>query len=141
MFNCASCKKSIGPNVKPTVTVTGTRNRDYTNTITVLDEYEREQKKTINSSGMEITSTIMQCNVCAGIPEPMQAPVPEAIRKLNRKPFEEPLAPPLRPKLVAVSCYNALTRTEHKSRRAKTECELTIPVIKRFIDDNPKYVF
>lgn len=143
MFKCSSCKQSVGPKVKPVLVVVGTRNRDYTNIITILDEYEREQKKVINSSGTEITATVLQCPPCAKGMEPEPVVVPEAIRKIlaKNKPFEEPLPTPLRPKLIALAVHNALGRTEHKSRRAKVECEGTIPTIKYFVERNPNYIF
>jgi Zn-finger nucleic acid-binding protein len=121
----------------------GSRAISYANTITVLDEYEREQKKTINSVGTEITVEIKQCPSCAGVVAAEPEKVPDVVKRFiaRNKPFEEPLPAALRPKLIAVAAYNAMGRIEHKSRRAKVECEGTIPTIKHFVETNPKYVF
>jgi hypothetical protein len=138
VFKCPFCQESVGPRVKPVTVVSAFRAMSYVNVVTSLDEFERETKKVVNSVGTEIVREAHSCAKCAG--EPIVDRPVTTIRK-GGPVCEEQLPPPIHLKFAAVAAYNALCRTEHKSRRARMECEKTIPVIKQFIDNNTKFIF
>lgn len=140
MFKCPFCRRSIGPKVKPVTIISKLRDVSYTNVVTQIDEFERETKKVVNSTGTEIVTTAFSCPDCAGIPKEFPVQTQTTIRK-GGNAHEEPMPVPMRPKLVALAVHNMLNRTDHKSKRAKAECAATIPVIKQFVNNNTKFVF
>lgn len=139
MFQCSFCHKSVGPNVKPVMVVGDTRAVSYANVVVSLDEFERETKKVVNSVGTEITREGRACPECSG--EPKEVPMQQTTIRKGGNVFEEPMPTPMRPKLVALATYNAVARTEHKSKRANRECLATFPILKEFFGNNKKLVF
>lgn len=137
MFNCSVCDKSIGPRVKPVRVVTGTRPTNYHNEYYVEDEWGNRELCKVDSNGMEITGEALLCPEDGekfGLVAPHQKKIVEPIRK-----NEEPLVPQFKQPIIMCMLVNALDRTLHNSKRAVADCEVAIPMVKQFVDNNPKF--
>ncbi len=137
MFNCNVCEKSIGPRIKPVRVVTKTRAKEYHNEFYVLDEWENRELKKVDSVGSEIVSEVLLCPEDGekfGLPIHHQKAAKPYVRR-----FEEPMVREFTQPLVKHMVATALDRTKHNSKRAERDCEKAIPLVKWFVDNNPKF--
>ena len=139
MFECSVCVKFIGPRVKPVIVPSGTRAVSYHNEFFVEDEYGNKEKREVDSVGTEILGESKVCPECAAL-QGLSASPRFATRTSHAK-FEERMADPLRPMLAAVVVHNALDRVNQDQKRAQADSQVAVPLVKFFVDNNPKLVF
>jgi hypothetical protein len=139
MFNCASCKSSIGPGVSPNTIVTATRDVEYHNAVKRIDEYERETIEDVHSKGSEIVSQALICNTCAKVTVTEEAPV--TTERKGGKSFEEKLPEPLRVSFAGIAAQSVVERLESTNKRLVADRTVAVPLIKDFADRNKEFLF
>jgi hypothetical protein len=146
MFTCSVCLKTIGPNIKPIRVITGIRLTSYHNEYFIEDEWGNRQKREVDSNGSEITGEDFVCpadglQLGADVPNQKKSNVIPIL--LGKPVFQEPLAPALRCKLIAVVANVALDQANrtNSSKRTKQAIAVSIPLIKWFADNNTGYTF
>jgi hypothetical protein len=141
VFNCAICKETSAPGVKPATSVTGIRKVEYHNEYVVEDEWGNKEKREVDSVGTEIVHEEKICPQCAARAYDVQAPNKPSVERSGAHSFQEKPADPMRVTLIACAVHSALDRLNHDSKRAVKDCEVVVPAVKRFTDHNPKFLF
>lgn len=143
MFNCAICKETSAPGVKPATAVTSIRKVEYHNEYIVEDEWGNKEKREVDSVGTEIVHEEKICPECAAraYKVDLQASSKPSVERSGVRSFQEKLADPMRVTLIACAVHSALDRLNHDSKRAQKDCEIVVPAVKRFTDHNPKFLF
>lgn len=143
MFNCYQCGKTIGPRIKPQTIITDVRTTQYHNEFFVEDELGNRELRKVDSVGREIVHEIKVCDADAafllGLEYTEPTPKPVTVKHPPRN--QELVAKPFTTALIAVAVHNALDKLGHESKRAKADGMLVVPLIKRFTDANPKFIF
>lgn len=127
MFICYDCSTVSDPKVKPTKVVTLTRDMEYHNTRVTVDEFSVERKEKVDSVGYETVQEVDLCPKCANVP----------IKRIKRALREDNLQ--LKVSLAGCAIQSALERLGHRTHRAKRDTTAAIPLLKQFIDNNPKF--
>lgn len=106
----------------------------------MLDDYDKPVKRVVDSVGTEIVTEEQVCVKCS-----VEAHgLPEATPKPALKPtvqFEELMAAPMHVSFAAAMVHTTLDKINSKQKRLVRDCELAVPLIKRFVDANPKFIF
>jgi excinuclease UvrABC ATPase subunit len=132
VFNCQLCFKSIGPKVSPVNHIINSRDKEYLNVVTVVDEWENETEKEVHSTGFETVQEVKVCPACAGQTAERTA------SSVERKPhsFDEKPAEPMSVTLAALVIDKALDRANQTSKRAVADSNVAVPLIKQFVEAN-----
>lgn len=138
-FICSLCHKASENNVKPIRVVEATRGVHYENIVVREDEFENRTKEKIHSEGQEIVSELALCATDAAERFGIKEHAITATRSPVRG-FTEISAAPFKVSVIYSAGLRAAERYGHRSKRGRAEAEATIPLIKQFLDENPKIV-
>lgn len=141
MFNCAVCREAIGPRIKPINIVTEVASKEYHNEFFTEDELGNRELHKVDSVGKEIMTEIKICQKDAEILFGEKFPEPKLLTSKPSVRNQELQAATFKTALAAVVVHNALERLNHRSKRAKADGMLVVPMIKSFVDANPKFIF
>ena len=136
MFNCTTCKKTVGPKVSPIAVIGDTRNVEYLNIVRRVDENDVPYKEEVHSKGTEIVTERRLCHECAGT-EPQRKAI---VGVRGGYGFVERMPEPMRVKLAAVAIQKVLVWLDQMNKRSKrTERDIAAaaPGLKQFVELNP----
>jgi hypothetical protein len=106
----------------------------YHNEFEREDEYGNKQTIKVDSLGTEITGEELACAKCVGGQELTKTTPSVEVRGTGW--FQEKLADRFKVKLIASAVERVKDRLSHQSKRAGRDVEITVPELKKYLDEH-----